>query len=181
MRYQSPHGIIGQSFRPPRMGSKGAVVANHTLAAQAGIRTLHRGGNAVDAAISVAFALGVAEPSGSSIGGDGFVMTYMKDKKTIEVANGTGAAPAMATAERYSNGIPLTGILGTSVPGILDALLATHERHGLLPLASAWNQRSSCAKKEFPSPTSKRFHRCNVPFCVTRRLQLKCLRRTANG
>lgn len=135
MRYQSPHGITGQSFRPPRMGSKGAVVANHTLAAQAGIRTLHRGGNAVDAAISVAFALGVAEPSGSSIGGDGFVMTYMKDKKSIEVANGTGAAPALATAERYSNGIPLTGILGTSVPGILDALLATHERHGLLPLS----------------------------------------------
>ena len=64
------------------MGTKGAVVANHTLAAQAGILTLHRGGNAVDAAIAVAFALGVAEPSGSSIGGDGFVMTYMHDKRS---------------------------------------------------------------------------------------------------
>ena len=135
MRYQSPHGIAGQSFRPPRMGSKGAVVANHTLAAQAGIRTLHRGGNAVDAAISVAFALGVAEPSGSSIGGDGFVMTYMRDRNSIQVANGTGAAPAMATPERYADGIPLTGILGVSVPGILDALLATHERYGTLPLS----------------------------------------------
>ena len=58
MRYQSPHGNIGQSFRPPRMGTKGAVVANHTLAAQAGIRTLHRGGNAVDAAVSVAICAG---------------------------------------------------------------------------------------------------------------------------
>lgn len=134
MKYESPHGIKGQAFRPPRMGSKGAVVANHTLAAQAGIRILHKGGNAVDAAIAVAFALGVAEPAGSSIGGDGFVMTYMKGKGSIEVANGTGAAPAMATPERYSNGIPLTGILGTSVPGILDALLATHEKHGSLPL-----------------------------------------------
>ena len=106
MRYESPHGKLGQSFRPPRMGTKGAVVANHTLAAQAGIRTLHRGGNAVDAAIAVAFALGVAEPSGSSIGGDGFVMTYIRSKNTIQVANGTGAAPAMATPrsifERYT-------------------------------------------------------------------------------
>lgn len=134
MRYESPHGLTGQSFRPPRMGSKGAVVANHTLAAQAGMRILHRGGNAVDAAIAVAFALGAAEPAGSSIGGDGFVMTFMRSKQSIQVANGTGAAPAMATPERYANGIPLTGILGVSVPGILDALLATHEQHGTLPL-----------------------------------------------
>ncbi len=135
MRYQSPHGIKGQSFRPVRMGSKGAVVANHTSAAQAGIRILHRGGNAVDAAIAVAFALGVAEPAGSSIGGDGFVMSYIAAKGTIKVANGTGAAPAMATSDRYQDGIPVTGILGVSVPGILDALLATHERYGTLPLS----------------------------------------------
>ncbi len=134
MKYQSPHGIVGQAFRPPRMGSKGAVVANHTMAAQAGIRILHKGGNAVDAAIAVAFALGVAEPSGSSIAGDGFVMTHMREKGVVEVANGTGAAPAMASPDRYPDGIPLTGILGVSVPGILDALLATHERHGSLPL-----------------------------------------------
>ncbi len=134
MKYQSPHGITGQAFRPPRMGSKGAVVANHTMAAQAGIRILHKGGNAVDAAMAVAFALGAAEPSGSSIGGDGFVMTHMREKGSIEVANGTGAAPAMASPDRYPNGIPLDGILGVSVPGILDALLATHERHGSLPL-----------------------------------------------
>ena len=135
MRYDSPHGIAGQAFRPARMGTKGAVVANHTLASQAGIRILHRGGNAVDAAIAVAFALGVAEPSGSSIGGDGFVMTYMRSKGSIEVANGTGAAPALADPKQYADGIPLTGILGTSVPGILDALLATHEKHGTLPLS----------------------------------------------
>ena len=61
-------------------------------------------------------------------------MTYIRSKNTIQVANGTGAAPAMATPDRYSNGIPLTGILGTSVPGILDALLATHDRYGSLPL-----------------------------------------------
>ena len=135
MRYESPHGRLGQSFRPPLMGSKGAVVANHPLAAQAGIRILHAGGNAVDAAMAVAFSLGVAEPSGSSIGGDGFVMTYMMSRGQLQVANGTGAAPRLATADRYPNGIPVYGPLGISVPGILDALIFTHVRYGTLPLA----------------------------------------------
>ncbi|MDA1278838.1 MAG: gamma-glutamyltransferase [Chloroflexi bacterium] len=131
----SPHGSIGEAYRPPRIGSKGAVVANHTMAAQAGMRILHQGGNAVDAAIAVAFALGPSEPQGSSIGGDGFVMIHMAANATVEVVNGTGAAPMAATADKYSAGIPLTGILGTSVPGIVDALLSAHERYGTMSLA----------------------------------------------
>ena len=131
----SPHGLVGEAYRPPRVGSKGAVVANHTMATQAGMRILHQGGNAVDAAVAVAFALGPAEPQGSSIGGDGFVMINMADSRKVEVVNGTGAAPLAATADRYSDGIPATGIMGTSVPGILDALLAAHGKYGTLPLA----------------------------------------------
>ncbi len=131
----SPHGILGEAYRPPKIGSKGAVVANHTMAAQAGMRILHSGGNAVDAAIGVAFALGAAEPQGSSIGGDGFVMVHMAVNATVEVVNGTGAAPLAATANKYSGGILYTGILGTSVPGIVDALLSAHERYGTLRLA----------------------------------------------
>lgn len=131
----SPHGLKGEAYRPPKIGTKGAVVANHTLASQAGMRILHQGGNAVDAAIAVAFALGPAEPQGSSIGGDGFVMVHMAANRSIEVANGTGAAPLAATADKYRDGIPVTGILGTSVPGIVDALLSAHERHGTLSLA----------------------------------------------
>ena len=75
----SPHGLVGEAYRPPKIGSKGAVVANHTMAAQAGMQILHQDGNAVDAAIAVAFALGPAEPQGSSIGGDGFVMVHIPE------------------------------------------------------------------------------------------------------
>jgi len=131
----SPHGIIGEAYRPPKIGSKGAVVANHPMAAQAGMRILHQGGNAVDAAIAVAFALGPAEPQGSSIGGDGFVMVHMSANKTVEVVNGTGAAPTKATPDKYHNGIPITGVLGTSVPGIVDALLSAHSKYGFLALS----------------------------------------------
>ncbi len=76
----SPHGVRSESHAPVRMGVMGAVVANHPLAAQAGMRVLQRGGNAVDAAVAVGFALGVAEPAGSTIGGDGFVMVYMSGR-----------------------------------------------------------------------------------------------------
>ncbi len=131
----SPHGIIGEAYRPPKIGSKGAVVANHPMAAQAGMRILHQGGNAVDAAIAVAFALGPAEPQGSSIGGDGFVMVHMSANKTVEVVNGTGATPTKATPDKYHNGIPITGVLGTSVPGIVDALLSAHSKYGFLALS----------------------------------------------
>jgi gamma-glutamyltranspeptidase/glutathione hydrolase len=53
----------------------------------------------------------------------------------VEVVNGTGAAPLAATPDRYRDGIPVTGFMGVSTPGIVDALLAAHGRHGTLSLA----------------------------------------------
>ncbi len=132
---QSPHGMNAPAYRPVHMGYRGAVVANHPLAAMAGMRTLQRGGNAVDAAVAVGFALGAAEPQSSGMGGDGFVMVHLKRRGSLEVVNGAGAAPLAATAERYRNGIPHDGVLGSSVPGIVDALLAAHAKYGALDLS----------------------------------------------
>lgn len=133
---QSPHGRRSDSYIPPRMGLNGAVVANHPLAALAGMTILQRGGNAVDAAIAIGFALGVVEPTGSGIGGDGFLMVYKKETGVVEVANGTGAAPLAATRDRFlPDGIPMKGILSVSVPGILDALLMAHDKYGRLKLS----------------------------------------------
>ena len=131
----SPHGIKSEAFAPTPMGRFGAVVANHPLAAMAGMGVLMDGGNAVDAALAIGFALGVAEPQGSGIGGDGIVMVHMREAGTLEVVNGTGAAPLAATPERYGDAIPLTGVLSVSVPGMVDALLETHGRHGTVALA----------------------------------------------
>ena len=59
---QSPHGNRSQAFRPPFMGRNGIVTSGHQLASQAGVRTMMAGGNAIDAAIATAAALGVVEP-----------------------------------------------------------------------------------------------------------------------
>ena len=76
---QSPHG---SAFRPSVMGRNGMVTSGHVLASQAGIQTMMAGGNAVDAAIATAVALGMVEPAGSGLGGDGFILIYWAETGT---------------------------------------------------------------------------------------------------
>ena len=132
------------------MGRNGMVCAGHPLAAQAGITILQKGGNAIDAAIATAAALGVVEPLMSGIGGDGFIMAYLAGADELRVCNGTGAAPYAATPERYRDGIPMKGIRSVSVPGLLNAWLDTHEAYGRLPLAAVLAPAIALADDGFP-------------------------------
>ena len=81
------------------MGRNGMVTSGHVLASQAGIQTMMAGGNAVDAAIATAVALGMVEPAGSGLGGDGFILIYWAETGKVEAINGTGPAPRAATRE----------------------------------------------------------------------------------
>ena len=146
----TPHGYRYSAHRPVVMGRNGMVCAGHPLAAQAGISILQKGGNAFDAAIATAAALGVVEPLMSGIGGDGFIMAYRAEDDSIRVSNGTGAAPYAATLDRYSDGIPMKGILSVSVPGLLNAWLDTHEAYGSLPLAAVLAPAIALADDGFP-------------------------------
>jgi gamma-glutamyltranspeptidase len=112
------------------MGRRGAVASNHPLATQAGLLTLQAGGDAVDAAVAVAATLSVVEPFMSGLGGDGFYHIYRKSSGEATVFNGTGAAPAAATPERYASGIPISGPLSFSTPGSVGAWGAMHARYG---------------------------------------------------
>ena len=89
----TPHGVQYDSHRPVIMGRRGMVSSAHPLASQAGISILQRGGNAVDAAIAIAASLNVTEPLMSGIGGDGYIMIYLKETGDVSVINATGVAP----------------------------------------------------------------------------------------
>ena len=149
---QSPHGIDHQAFRPSVMGKNGLVASGHPLASQAGIATLMAGGNAIDAAVATAAALGVVEPAASGVGGDGYLLIYRSDTGAVSAVNATGAAPSAATREFYLNrgGIPMRGILSVSVPGLVDGWLIAHERHGCLDLERVLGPAISLCEEGFP-------------------------------
>src|SRR5271167_2434706 len=132
-RRRSPMSAEPRCYRPLIIGRRGAVAANHPLAAQAGLLALRAGGNAVDAAVATAMALAVVEPMMSGLGGDGFYHVYQQATGRAVVFNGTGPAPAAATPERYAGAIPRIGPLSVSVPGTLAGLDLMHRRFGRLP------------------------------------------------
>ena len=127
--------LIPRTHRPLIMGRNGAVGANHPLATQAGLDILRAGGNAIDAAVAVSLAYGVVEPMMSGLGGDGFYNVFIANGAQKHVFNGTGPAPAAATAERFAKGIEIKGPLSISVPGKLAGIGAMHAAHGKLPWA----------------------------------------------
>ena len=149
---QSPHGITASAFRPSVMGRNGMVTSGHVLASQAGIQTMMAGGNAVDAAIATAAALGVVEPAGSGVGGDGFIFIYWAETGQVVAVNATGPAPCAATRETYlkNGGIPMKGMRSVSVPGLVDGWLLAHERYGELKLEDVFAPAISLCEDGFP-------------------------------
>jgi hypothetical protein len=79
----------------------GMVAAKHPLAAEVGADVLRRGGNAVDAAVATAFAVGVVEPFMSGIGGGGYMLVHLADRGETSVVDYMMVAPRAATAGMY--------------------------------------------------------------------------------
>src|SRR5712691_10488744 len=136
-------------YRPLVIGRRGAVAANHPLAAQAGLLALRAGGNAVDATVATALALAVVEPMMSGLGGDGFYHVFDAATGHAMVFNATGPAPQAATPERYAGGIPRTGPMSVSVPGMVAGLGAMHRQFGRLPWRALFAEAIHYAKDGF--------------------------------
>lgn len=127
-----------ETFRPPVRGTRGVVAGGHPLVAEAGLRMLHRGGNAVDAGVAAVFAASVIEISHFGFGGEVPVIIRMANQKVITI-NGQGQAPELATREFYLQQnpprIPSTGPLAATVPGVLDAMIVALRDYGTMKLA----------------------------------------------
>src|SRR5262249_39867595 len=87
------------TYRPAVRGVRGVVAGGHPLVAEAGLRMLHRGGNAVDAGVAAALAGSVIEFSHFAFGGEVPIIIKMANKQQAVTINGQGQAPALAPIE----------------------------------------------------------------------------------
>jgi len=117
----------------------GMVVSAHPEASKVGIAILKKGGNAIDAAVAVQFALAVVYPNAGNIGGGGF-MVYRSALGKTATLDFREKAPAMATKNMYldtlGNAIAdksLLGQLSVGVPGSVDGMVKAHAKYGKLP------------------------------------------------
>ena len=129
-----------ESIGQVAVGEAGAVVSVDGLATQVGIDVLQDGGNAMDAAIAVGFALAVTHPAAGNLGGGGFMTVYVADEDRYTTFDFREKAPGAATADMYlgDDGRPVRGInrvgwLAPGVPGTVAGFGLVHEELGRLP------------------------------------------------
>jgi gamma-glutamyltranspeptidase/glutathione hydrolase len=131
--------------------ARGMVASAHPLASQAGLDILKAGGNAVDAAVAAAFAVGVAEPNSNGIGGEGMMIIYLARTRKAIAIDYRSAAPAAAT---FPDGIPSSGHAAVAIPGTVAGLSLALEKYGTMPLARVLEPAIKLASDGFAvSPT----------------------------
>ncbi|AGA70159.1 gamma-glutamyltransferase 2 [Desulfitobacterium dichloroeliminans LMG P-21439] len=132
--------------------SRGMVATSQTLAAQAGLDILKKGGNAIDAAIATAACLTVVEPTSNGIGGDAFALVWTKGQ--LHGLNASGTAPAslsgQALIKKGYNEMPQYGWIPVTVPGAPSAWAALAERFGRLPLTETLKPAIEYAEQGYP-------------------------------
>jgi gamma-glutamyltranspeptidase/glutathione hydrolase len=129
-------------------GEAGLVTSVEPNATQAGVDVLRKGGNAVDAAIAVAFALAVTHPSAGNLGGGGFMIVRGHDGATTAI-DFRETAPAAATPEKNKAMLDggAFGYASAAVPGTVAGLHLAHEKFGKRPWADLVAPAIALAKK----------------------------------
>ena len=144
------------SRRLPVFG-RNVVATSHPLAAQAGLRMLQQGGNAVDAAIAAAAALTLTEPVSNGLGSDAFCLLW--DGRALHGLNASGRAPQAWTPEyfrrKYGAGVstpPKRGWDSVTVPGAVAGWASMSERFGKLPFADLLAPAIEIAERGYAVP-----------------------------
>ncbi len=151
----NPDELTFNSRRSPVVGRGGMVAASQPLAVAAGLENLVQGGTAADAAVAVAAALNVTEPTSTGIGGDCFALYYQASTRQVSALNGSGRAPAALTLERlqregFEHELPPFHAYTVTVPGACAGWCDLVERFGQLSMAKVLAPAIRLAEEGFP-------------------------------
>ncbi|HPA92086.1 MAG TPA: gamma-glutamyltransferase family protein [Quisquiliibacterium sp.] len=146
--------------------ARNVVATSQPLAAQAGLRMLYAGGNAIDATIAAAAAITIVEPVSCGLGSDAFAIVW--DGNQLHGLNASGVAPAAwdrAYFERRHNGqIPMRGWDAVTVPGAVAGWAELHRRFGRLPFADVLQPAIELAERGYAvSPVLQQKWAAQVP------------------
>lgn len=148
-------GASYPSTRSP-LFARNVVSTSHPLAAQAGLRMLQAGGNAVDAAVAAAACMPIVEPCSNGLGSDAFCILW--DGQRLHGLNASGPAPAAWTRRYFLNkhgerGIPQRGVDSVSIPGAVAAWVALSSRFAKLPFEQLMAPAAEIAERGYAVPT----------------------------
>jgi gamma-glutamyltranspeptidase/glutathione hydrolase len=131
---------LSTTFDKNTSPSEGVVVSYDDRASQIGMEIMKQGGNAVDAAIAVGFALAVVHPAAGNIGGGGFMVISAADDAQSAIVDYREMAPARATRDMFldeqgkiNQELSYLGYLASGVPGTVAGFYLAHQRYGCLP------------------------------------------------
>ncbi|MGL5880368.1 MAG: gamma-glutamyltransferase [Xenococcaceae cyanobacterium] len=153
--YQFGSAVLAQNSQKqrsqPAIGKQGMVVTSQHLATDVGVNILKQGGNAIDAAVGVGYALAVVDPCCGNIGGGGFMTIQLADgKETFIYFRET--APIKATADMYSDKSKKSsrdGYLAAGIPGTVKGLEFVLAKYGTMPRQKVMLGAIALAKNGF--------------------------------
>ena len=133
----------------PEISEKFMVVSQNYHATEVGYKILEKGGNAVDAAVAMGFALAVTLPRAGNLGGGGFMLLFDAKTKNLSTLDYRSAAPKLAKSSMYltENGVVRYGHLVNAVPGTVAGLIKAHNVHGKLSLKQVMRPAIELARK----------------------------------
>ena len=133
-----------------------AVATRHHLATDIGMKVLEEGGNAIDAAVAVAFALAVVNPSAGNLGGGGFMLLHLAESNETISIDYRERAPLRSFEKMFQDGtgnvikgLSLNSILASGVPGTVSGLFYASEKFGTLSIKALINPSIKLAREGF--------------------------------
>ena len=153
-----PHRYAYPSRRSVVYARRAMACTSVPLGAQVGLDVMKAGGNAVDAAVAMAAAMPLLEPTGNGIGGDCFALVWVEREKKLYGLNASGVSPAALSAalvrERGFGEMPKEGWLPTMVPGAPGGWAELNRRFGTRPLEELFAPAASYAREGVAVPVN---------------------------